>query len=66
MRIFSEYENMDRSSLIEAEILKLKEYNKARDYINLAKLRIISVKGTREISSEDFKRIEKTNKVTKL
>ena len=66
MRIFSEYENMDRSSLIEAEILKLKEYNKARDYINLAKLRITSVKGTREISSEDFKRIEKTNKVTKL
>ncbi len=57
---------MDKSSLIEAEILKLKEYNKARDYINLAKLRIISVKGTREISQEDFKRIEKANKVTKL
>lgn len=57
---------MDRSSLIEAEILKLKEYNKARDYINLAKLSIISVKGTREISQEDFKRIEKANKVTKL
>ena len=57
---------MDKSSLIEAEILKLKEYNKARDYINLAKLSIISVKGTREISKEDFKRIEKANKVTKL
>ena len=57
---------MDKSSLIEAEILKLKEYNKARDYINLAKLSIISVKGIREISQEDFKRIEKANKVTKL
>lgn len=57
---------MDKSSLIEAEILKLKEYNKARDYINLAKLSIISVKGTRGISQEDFKRIEKANKVTKL
>lgn len=57
---------MDKSSLIEAEILKLKEYNKARDYINLAKLSIISVKGTREINQEDFKRIEKANKVTKL
>ena len=57
---------MDKSSLIEAEILKLKEYNKARDYINLAKLSIISVKGTREIGQEDFKRIEKANKVTKL
>lgn len=57
---------MDKSSLIEAEILKLKEYNKARDYINLAKLSIINVKGTREISQEDFKRIEKANKVTKL
>ena len=57
---------MDKSSLIEAEILKLKEYNKARDYINLEKLSIISVKGTREIIQEDFKRIEKANKVTKL
>lgn len=42
LRIFSDFENFEKAQLIEYQILKLNDYIKAREYINLNKIKIIS------------------------
>ena len=68
MRIFSEMENMEKSELIEAEIIKLQDYKEIRELVRLDKLKIMKVLGKRnEISLEEFKNINRniieTNKI---
>lgn len=57
MRVFSEYEKFNKSELIEAEMIKLKEYEKVRQYIRMNKFNIMSVLGKRKIEMQEFKRI---------
>ncbi len=59
MRIFSEYENFEKSQLIEAEMIKLDKYDVVRKYIQMNKFDIAQVVGERVIQNEEFKRIEK-------
>lgn len=63
MRVFSEYEKFSKSELIEAEMIKLEEYDKVRKYIRMNKFEIMSVLGKRRIEVQEFKRIGRNNKV---
>ena len=59
MRVFSEYENFDKNKLIEAEMIKIKNYEDIRKYIEMNKFEVFEVIGERVIAKEEFKRIEK-------
>lgn len=62
MRIFSEMENMEKSELIEAEIIKLQDYKEIRQLVRLDKLKIMKLLGKRnEILLEEFNSIRKNN-----
>lgn len=63
MRVFSEYEKFNRAELIEAEMLKLEEYNKVRKYIQMNKFDITEVFGKRKIENQEFQRITRTSNV---
>ncbi len=63
MRVFSEYEKFNKSELIEAEMLKLKEYETVRKYVRMNKFDIINVFGKRKINTQEFKRIVRNGKV---
>lgn len=62
MRVFSEYEKFNKSELIEAEMIKLKEYETVRKYVRMNKFDIINVLGKRKINTQEFKRILKNSK----
>ena len=59
MRVFSEYENFDKNKLIEAEMIKINNYENVRKYIEINKFEVFEVIGERVIAKEEFKRIEK-------
>ena len=59
MRIFSEYENFDKNKLIEAEMIKINNYEDVRKYIEINKFEVFEVIGERVIAKEEFRRIEK-------
>lgn len=58
LRVLSEFENFDRNSLIEAEIIKLDGYNKVRNYIKMAKIYIQDMYNIRKIDYSDFNRLK--------
>lgn len=59
MRIFSEYENFEKEQLIEAEMLKIENYNMVRDYIKINKFEIKEVIGERRIEIGEFDRMKR-------
>ena len=59
MRIFSEYENLKKEQLIEAEMLKIENYNMVRDYIKINKFEIKEVIGERRIEIGEFDRMKR-------
>ena len=59
MRVFSEYENFEKDKLIEAEMIKINNYDLVRKYILMNKFNIEEVIGQRVITTEEFKRLEK-------
>lgn len=59
MRVFSEYENFEKDKLIEAEMIKINNYDLVRKYILMNKFNIEEVIGQRVIATEEFKRLEK-------
>lgn len=66
MRIFSEMENMNRSELIEAEIIKFNDYCEIRKMIKLNKLKIMNVYGRRNIiQANEFGILKRKNICTK-
>lgn len=65
MRAFSDYENFNRSKIIEAEMLKLEGYKKSREFIKSNKLYIVNLKNNRAIDKDEFSRIGKIIQDTK-
>ncbi len=63
MRVFSEYEKFNKSELIEAEMIKLEDYDKVRKYIRMNKFDITNVLGKRKIEMQEFKRIGRNDNV---
>ena len=59
MRVFSEYEYFEKDKLIEAEMIKINNYDLVRKYIQMNKFTINEVIGERVITKEEFKRLEK-------
>ena len=57
MRVFNNFENFDRSKLIEAEIIKHESYKKAREYISINKFDIVHCINERKIGINEFQRI---------
>lgn len=47
LRIFSEFENFEKSELLEAEISRITDYNNAREYVNKNKIEIKELIGIR-------------------
>ena len=59
MRVFNEFENFDRSKLLEAEIIKQNSYRRAREYISINKFDIVHCINERKIGLNEFERISK-------
>lgn len=66
IRVFSELENFNKQDLIEAELAKINNYIKEREYISIGKIYLDSLYNEREISLQDFLRLKnKGNKLQK-
>ena len=59
LRVFSEYEGFNKQDIIEAELAKINDYNKAREYIAFGKIYVDQVLDQNPINIEEFSRIRK-------
>lgn len=57
LRVFSEFDGFERSKLIEAEMLKLGDYTKARNYIHMGGIYISNLYSKRKITAQNLKRL---------
>ena len=56
LRVFGEFEGFDKSKLIEAEMLKLGDYAKIRNYIHMGGIFISGLYNKRKILTKDLKK----------
>lgn len=59
MRIFNEFNNFNKSKLLEKEILNINNYNEKRNFILMNKIYVSNLFNNNEIENEEFYRINK-------
>ena len=60
MRIFSDFEGFNKQELIEAELAKINDYNKSREYIKNNKIYLDKLYNKKQIQIQDFSRLRAT------
>lgn len=58
LRVFSEFDNFDKSELIEGEIAKIGDYNEVREFVKFNKIYIESLYHNRKLDLKEFERIK--------
>ena len=66
IRVFSDFENFEKEELLEAELVKLGNYEKVRDFISLNKIYVEELYNKNKLENCDFKRIKKLNEQQKI
>lgn len=60
MRVFSDFEGFNKQELIEAELAKINDYKKSREYIKSNKIYIDKLYNKKQIQIQDFSRLRTT------
>ena len=61
LRVFSEFENFEKEELLEAELVKIGNYEKVRNYIDLNKIYVEELYNKKLIDNSEFKRVKELN-----